>query len=57
VPRPSRTATPLVTSPADRFVLPRAEADQLLICAIALVVVTLVAGGFQMMQGNCHAPA
>jgi NHLM bacteriocin system ABC transporter ATP-binding protein len=44
-------ATPLVTKLLIDSVLPRAEADQLLICAIALVVVTLVAGGFQMMQG------
>jgi NHLM bacteriocin system ABC transporter ATP-binding protein len=44
-------ATPLVTKLLIDSVLPRAEADQLLICAIALIVVTLVAGGFQMMQG------
>jgi NHLM bacteriocin system ABC transporter ATP-binding protein len=44
-------ATPLVTKLLIDSVLPRAETDQLLICAIALVVVTLVAGGFQMMQG------
>jgi NHLM bacteriocin system ABC transporter ATP-binding protein len=44
-------ATPLVTKLLIDSVLPRAEANQLLICAIALVVVTLVAGGFQMMQG------
>jgi NHLM bacteriocin system ABC transporter ATP-binding protein len=44
-------ATPLVTKLLIDSVLPRAEADQLLICAIALVIVTLVAGGFQMMQG------
>jgi NHLM bacteriocin system ABC transporter ATP-binding protein len=44
-------ATPLVTKLLIDSVLPRAEADQLLICAMALVVVTLVAGGFQMMQG------
>jgi NHLM bacteriocin system ABC transporter ATP-binding protein len=44
-------ATPLVTKLLIDSVLPRAEADQLLICAIALVTVTLVAGGFQMMQG------
>jgi NHLM bacteriocin system ABC transporter ATP-binding protein len=44
-------ATPLVTKLLIDSVLPRAEIDQLLICAIALVVVTLVAGGFQMMQG------
>jgi NHLM bacteriocin system ABC transporter ATP-binding protein len=44
-------ATPLVTKLLIDSVLPRAEADQLLICAIALVVVTLVAGGFQLMQG------
>src|SRR5258708_1075569 len=44
-------ATPLVTKLLIDSVLPRAEVDQLLICAIALIVVTLVAGGFQMMQG------
>jgi NHLM bacteriocin system ABC transporter ATP-binding protein len=44
-------ATPLITKLLIDSVLPRAEADQLLICAIALVVVTLVAGGFQIMQG------
>lgn len=44
-------ATPLVTKLLINSVLPRAEVDQLLICAIALVVVTLVAGGFQVMQG------
>ncbi|SFK02423.1 NHLP bacteriocin export ABC transporter permease/ATPase subunit [Bradyrhizobium sp. cf659] len=44
-------ATPLVTKLLIDSVLPRAEVDQLLICAVALVVVTLVAGGFQMMQG------
>jgi NHLM bacteriocin system ABC transporter ATP-binding protein len=44
-------ATPLVIKLLIDSVLPRAEADQLLICAIALIVVTLVAGGFQMMQG------
>jgi NHLM bacteriocin system ABC transporter ATP-binding protein len=44
-------ATPLVTKLLVDSVLPRAEADQLLICAIALIVVTLVAGGFQLMQG------
>ncbi|WP_051389561.1 NHLP bacteriocin export ABC transporter permease/ATPase subunit [Bradyrhizobium sp. Ec3.3] len=44
-------ATPLVTKLLIDSVIPRAEADQLLICAIALIVVTLVAGGFQMMQG------
>ncbi|UPK39187.1 NHLP bacteriocin export ABC transporter permease/ATPase subunit [Bradyrhizobium sp. 186] len=44
-------ATPLVTKLLIDSVLPRAEVDQLLICAIALVVVTLVAGSFQMMQG------
>ncbi len=44
-------ATPLVTKLLIDSVLPRAEADQLLICAIALVVVTLVTAGFQMMQG------
>lgn len=44
-------ATPLVTKLLIDSVLPRAEADQLLICTIALVVVTLVAGGFQVMQG------
>jgi NHLM bacteriocin system ABC transporter ATP-binding protein len=44
-------ATPLVTKLLIDSVLPRAEADQLLICTIALIVVTLVAGGFQMMQG------
>jgi NHLM bacteriocin system ABC transporter ATP-binding protein len=44
-------ATPLVTKLLIDSVLPRAEADQLLICTIALVVVTLVAGGFQIMQG------
>lgn len=43
--------TPLVTKLLIDSVLPRAEADQLLICAIALMVVTLVAGGFQVMQG------
>ncbi|MET4210037.1 NHLM bacteriocin system ABC transporter ATP-binding protein [Bradyrhizobium sp. LA2.1] len=44
-------APPLVTKLLIDSVLPRAEADQLLICTIALIVVTLVAGGFQMMQG------
>lgn len=44
-------ATPLVTKLLIDSVLPRAEVDQLLICAIALIVVTLVAGGFQVMQG------
>jgi NHLM bacteriocin system ABC transporter ATP-binding protein len=44
-------ATPLVTKLLIDSVLPRAEVDQLLICSIALVVVTLVAGGFQVMQG------
>jgi NHLM bacteriocin system ABC transporter ATP-binding protein len=44
-------ATPLVTKLLIDSVLPRAETDQLLICAIALIVVTLVTGGFQMMQG------
>jgi len=44
-------ATPLVTKLLIDSVLPRAEVDQLMICAIALIVVTLVAGGFQMMQG------
>jgi NHLM bacteriocin system ABC transporter ATP-binding protein len=44
-------ATPLVTKLLIDSVLPRAEADQLLICAIALIVATLVAGGFQVMQG------
>jgi len=44
-------ATPLVTKLLIDSVLPRAEADQLLICAIALIVVTLAAGGFQIMQG------
>ena len=44
-------APPLVTKLLIDSVLPRAEVDQLLICAIALIVVTLVAGGFQMMQG------
>src|SRR5436305_2109375 len=45
------SATPLVTKLLIDSVLPRAEVDQLLICAIALIVVTLVAGGFQVMQG------
>ncbi|TFV49240.1 NHLP bacteriocin export ABC transporter permease/ATPase subunit [Bradyrhizobium niftali] len=44
-------ATPLVIKLLIDSVLPRAEADQLLICAAALAVVTLVAGGFQIMQG------
>jgi NHLM bacteriocin system ABC transporter ATP-binding protein len=44
-------ATPLVTKLLFDSILPRAETDQLLICTIALVVVTLVAGGFQLMQG------
>lgn len=44
-------ATPLVTKLLIDSVLPRAEVDQLLIFAIALVVVTLVSGGFQVMQG------
>nr|WP_176422176.1 NHLP bacteriocin export ABC transporter permease/ATPase subunit [Bradyrhizobium sp. 2S1]MCK7670713.1 NHLP bacteriocin export ABC transporter permease/ATPase subunit [Bradyrhizobium sp. 2S1] len=44
-------ATPLVTKLLIDSVLPRAEVDQLLICAIALIVVTLVTGGFQVMQG------
>jgi ABC-type bacteriocin/lantibiotic exporter with double-glycine peptidase domain len=44
-------ATPLVTKLLIDSVIPRAEADQLLICAIALMVVTLGAGGFQRMQG------
>lgn len=43
--------TPLVIKLLIDSVLPRAEADQLLICAAALAVVTLVAGGFQIMQG------
>src|SRR5207244_11426191 len=44
-------ATPLVTKLLIDSVLPRAEVDQLMICAIALIVVTLVSGGFQVMQG------
>ena len=44
-------ATPLVIKLLIDSVLPRAEADQLLICAIALIVVALVAAAFQMMQG------
>jgi NHLM bacteriocin system ABC transporter ATP-binding protein len=44
-------ATPLVTKVLIDSVLPRAEADQLLICTAALVVVTLMAGGVQFMQG------
>ena len=50
-------ATPLVTKLLIDSVLPRAEIDQLLICTIALVVVTLVAGGFQTDAGHRHAPA
>ncbi|MGY8636224.1 NHLP bacteriocin export ABC transporter permease/ATPase subunit [Bradyrhizobium sp. 14AA] len=44
-------ATPLVTKVLIDSVLPRAEADQLLVCAAALLIVTLVTGGFQFMQG------
>jgi len=44
-------ATPLVTKVLIDSVLPRAEADQLLICAAALVVVTLMVGAVQFMQG------
>jgi NHLM bacteriocin system ABC transporter ATP-binding protein len=44
-------ATPLVTKLLIDSVLPRAEADQLMVCAAALIVVTLVSGGFQVMQG------
>ncbi|MHC2621325.1 NHLM bacteriocin system ABC transporter ATP-binding protein [Bradyrhizobium huanghuaihaiense] len=44
-------ASPLVVKLLIDSVLPRAEADQVLICTIALIVVTLVSGGFQLMQG------
>ncbi|WP_298887665.1 NHLP bacteriocin export ABC transporter permease/ATPase subunit [uncultured Bradyrhizobium sp.] len=44
-------AAPMVTKVLVDSVLPRAEADQLLVCAAALLVVTLVSAGFQFMQG------
>lgn len=44
-------AAPLVTKVLIDSVIPRAEIDQLLICALALVVVAIVAAGFQIMQG------
>lgn len=44
-------APPLLTKVLIDSVIPRAEIDQLVICAMALAVVTIVAAGFRIMQG------
>ncbi len=44
-------ATPLVTKVLIDSVIPRAEINQLVICAVALGVVTVVSTAFRLMQG------
>jgi NHLM bacteriocin system ABC transporter ATP-binding protein len=44
-------AVPLVTKILIDSVIPRAEINQLVICALALAIAAIVAAGFQIMQG------